>query len=519
MVAASTLNPGRALPDEIRLAIGENADRRTLCSLSLVSKAWMAITNELVWRSLPSLLPLLRLFPEDSREIQHGSTAAVKFRRPLTAEDWEPVLERSRLVRAIDMALFSGTPQPKVYYDRSVLEALIACPAPSSFLPHLESLVLPFDAFTSSKDLAEAVYMTLISSHLTTFGVSQSQSLRSRDTEHGEQTEWDTHLLEGIARACPKVSNLVLNANMPSSSLCTALERWTCLKVVRVTFAGQVDLDRIFGVLRWLPSLHSVEIDFGSGYTELTSPPTCGTYPPLKELTVMNVDIPLALAIMRGLGIRHLKVLRLLRVEEYYDQRDAEMMEMMQYIGSEGSSALSHVELRFDKSYCDLSFKHFSPLSALRNLRYLAISGDNTVITEAEYSDCARWWPDLRTFELDVTRAGAGCVECSLNVLIAFAEHCPHLEFLTVPLDATKSPPAIPQSLQHLALISLDVLEGAGISNLRQVALFLYNLFPNLEEVLTSYREWPKEYHAHSRTCWFTVNEIVNVLRIKEHGA
>ena len=77
MVTASTLYNGRALPDEIRLAIGNNADRQTLCSLSLVSKAWMAVTNELVWRSLPSLSPLLGLFPDDSREIHSGSVATV----------------------------------------------------------------------------------------------------------------------------------------------------------------------------------------------------------------------------------------------------------------------------------------------------------------------------------------------------------------------------------------------------------------------------------------------------------
>ncbi|KAL1703632.1 hypothetical protein EV121DRAFT_292148 [Schizophyllum commune] len=518
MIATSTLNLGRALPDEIRLVIGKNADRQTLCSLSLVSKAWMAVTNGLVWRSLPSLLPLLGLFPDDSREIHSGSVATVTFHRTLTMQDWEPVLARSRMVRAIDMALFSDTRKPEVYYDRSTLEALIACPAPSLFLPHLEHLVLPFDAFSSSQDLAEAVYMTLLSSHLITFGVSRPRISRSRNTEHGEQSEWETHLLEGIAQACPKVSDLVLNADVPSSSLCTALEHWTCLRAVRVTFAGRVDLDRILGVLRGLPSLHSVEIDFATGSTELTSPPTHGACPPLEELIMVSVDIPLALAIMRGLGIRRLKVLRLLRVEEYYDQRDAEMLEIMQYIGSEGSSALSHVELRFDKSYCDLSLEHLSPLSAFRNLQYLALSGGNSIIAEAEYDDCARWWPELRTFKLDVTRDDAGCVECSLNVLLAFAEHCSHLEFLTVPLDAVKSPPAIPQSLRHPSLISLDVLEGAEIKDLRQVALFLYNLFPNLEEVLTSCRESPKEYYAHSRTCWFAVNEMVNVLRMKKQG-
>ena len=150
-------------------------------------------------------------------------------------------------------------------------------------------------------------------------------------------------------------------------------------------------------------------------------------------------------------------------------------------------------------------------------MRYLAISGYDSLLTEADYSDCARWWPELRTFELDVIRDD-GCIRCPLEVLLVFAEHCPHLNSLTVPLDAIKSPPAIPQSLRHLSLLSLDVLEGAEINDLRQVALFLYNLFPNLETVATSFREEPNEYYDYGM-CWFAVSEIVNVLRmVKERG-
>ena len=68
------------------------------------------------------------------------------------------------------------------------------------------------------------------------------------------------------------------------------------------------------------------------------------------------------------------------------------------------------------------------------------------------------------------------------------------------------------------SLLSLDVLEGTEINDLRQVALFLYNLFPNLETVTTSFREEPNEYYDYGM-CWFAVSEIVNVLRmVKERG-
>ncbi|KAI4526934.1 hypothetical protein K525DRAFT_187990 [Schizophyllum commune Loenen D] len=376
-----------------------------------------------------------------------------------------------------------------MHYDRTTLEALAACPSPLSFLPALKTLILPDDIFSSAKDIAEAVYPTLLSPRLASFGILQRVS-------NGRTFDWDPPLLEGISRACPKVARLSIDV---------------------MQLVGRFDLSHILGILRGLPNLLSLEIDLKGASAELTDPPIHNACSLLQELTVSDTGALLAFAITRWFGIRHLRLLRLQYIQGRY-MSDTDMLEMMQYIGSQGSSTLSHVEFRLADGYdCELSPECLSPLSSFRDMRYLAISGYDSLLTEADYSDCARWWPELRTFELDVTRDD-GCIRCSLEVLLVFAEHCPHLNSLTVPLDAIKTPPAIPQSLRHLSLLSLDVLEGAEINDLRQVALFLYNLFPNLETVATSFREEPNEYYDYGM-CWFAVSEIVNVLRmVKERG-
>ncbi|KAI5886810.1 uncharacterized protein SCHCODRAFT_02590132, partial [Schizophyllum commune H4-8] len=73
----------------------------------------------------------------------------VLFRRALDKHDWDPVLRRSRHVKVIDADL----PNAEMHYDRTTLEALAACPSPSSFLPAFKTLILPDNIFSSAKDI------------------------------------------------------------------------------------------------------------------------------------------------------------------------------------------------------------------------------------------------------------------------------------------------------------------------------------------------------------------------------
>lgn len=255
MAFQSTLTYGRSLPAEICLMICEILDKRALASLTAVCKAWKHLANGPLWRTLPSLTPLLRLFPEDSRtrtrflsdnvvraicglsrmpDLRHDLQT---IRRALTAQDWDLVLTRYCLVKAIDEDIVPEIRYLRVCYDATIVDALSACPLPSSFLPRLDRLILPSNAFAIATNKAEAVYLTLLSPHIRTFGISGPRT----NYLSGRAAEWDTLSLERIVRFCPKVSHLFVGARIPEGTLYLALETWTCLNAVRVKVSEHFD--------------------------------------------------------------------------------------------------------------------------------------------------------------------------------------------------------------------------------------------------------------------------------------
>ena len=64
---------------EICLAICQECRQRDLCRLVLVSKYWNAIANVLLWESIPGVVCLLRLMPQDVWEIIDQKPPGVYF--------------------------------------------------------------------------------------------------------------------------------------------------------------------------------------------------------------------------------------------------------------------------------------------------------------------------------------------------------------------------------------------------------------------------------------------------------
>ncbi|KAL1703631.1 hypothetical protein EV121DRAFT_207507 [Schizophyllum commune] len=523
MAFQSTLTYGRSLPAEICLMICEILDKRALASLTVVCKAWKHLANGPLWRTLPSLTPLLRLFPEDSREKKTNLRNDVTIGRALTAQDWDLVLTRSRLVRAIDADIVPEIRFLQVCYNATIVDALSACPLPSSFLPRLVRLVLPSNAFAVATNKAEAAYLTLLSPHIRTFGISGPRT----NYLSGRAAEWDTLSLERIVRSCPKVSHLFVGARIPEGTLYLALETWTCLNAVRVKVSEHSDCENILKALRQLPALRSVEIDLGDVNEAVEVPSACNESPSLEELALIGATSSWCCAIMHFFGIRHLKSLRLLcmavehRGPDYTDEELVEeLQDVMQYIGSEGSTVLTHVEVEFDNKETKLHFGFLSPFAPLSGLEHLTLAGGASDIDDANCDEFARWWPRLKSFHLKASREFDECVGCTLNALLPFAEHCPDLQSLMLPINAIKTPPLIHRPLRHHSLTSLNVRRGAEIKNHRQVALFLYEIFPNLEEL------WPSEEGSDEDMyvkdpedeMWYLVREAINIMGMKDGG-
>ncbi|KAI5825990.1 hypothetical protein K523DRAFT_395970 [Schizophyllum commune Tattone D] len=485
MAFQSTLTYGRSLPAEICLMICEILDKRALASLTAVCKAWKHLANGPLWRTLPSLTPLLRLFPEDSRTRTRFLSDNVTIRRALTAQDWDLVLTRSCLVKAIDEDIVPEIRYLRVCYDATIVDALSACPLPS--------LILPSNAFAIATNKAEAVYLTLLSPHIRTFGSSGPRT----NYLSGRAAEWDTLSLERIVRFCPKVSHLFVGARIPEGTLYLALETWTCLNAVRVKVSEHFDCEHILKALHQVPALRSVP----SAYNES---------PPLEELALIGATSSWCCAIMHCFGIRHLKSLRLLCMAVEHlgpDYTDEELFEELQ-------------DVEFDNKETKLHFGFLSPFAPLSGLEHLTLAGGASDIDDANCDDCARWWPRLKAFHLKASRKFDECVGCTLNALLPFAEHCPDLQSLVLPINATKTPPLIYRPLRHHSLTYLNVRRGAKIKNHRQVALFLYEIFPNLEDL------WPSEEGSDEDMyvkdpedeIWYLVREAINIMRMKDVG-
>ncbi|KAL1676244.1 hypothetical protein EV122DRAFT_292027 [Schizophyllum commune] len=520
MAFQSNLTYGRSLPAEICLMICEILDKRALASLTAVCKAWKHLANGTLWRTLPSLTPLLRLFPEDSRTRTRYLSDGVKFIRTLTVQDWDLVLTRSCLVKAIDADMVPEIRFSKVCYDATVVEALSACPLPSSFLPGLNWVILPYDAFSSAENKAEAAYLALLSPHIRTFGISEHYM-------SGAKNERDIVSLEKIVRACPSVSYFFVNALIPEKTLYLALESWTCLDAVQVTVPAHSDCGRILKALSNLPALRSVQLYLDDVHQAVEMPSLSQESPRLEALTLTAATSSLCCVIMQYFGIRHLKSLRLwcMAVEhlgpEYTDESlFEEIQQVMQYIGSNGSASLTHVEVELDNQETELAFAFLSPLVPLSGLEHLTLAGGASNINDANCDNFAHWWPRLKAFHLKASRRFDKCVGCTLNALLPFAEHCPDLQSLTLPINATASPPLTHQPLENVSLVCLDVLQGAKIKNHRQVALFLYDLFPNLEEVRQSKEESDEEEDpvTSQEMNWYAVQEAINIMREKDEG-
>ncbi|KAI5885873.1 uncharacterized protein SCHCODRAFT_02642694 [Schizophyllum commune H4-8] len=131
-------------------------------------------------------------------------------------------------------------------------------------------------------------------------------------------------------------------------------------------------------------------------------------------------------------------------------------------------------------------------LLSFTNLADVHIQFCDVRLRDADIDCIARAWPRLRRMCLYPSRMNlAERPVCTLNSLLSFAEHCPHLEELQVLVDATAivvpDKASIPFPRAHDALRALNVMHSP-IASGKQVASFLTRFFPFLDpERLLSY--------------------------------
>ncbi|TRM58874.1 hypothetical protein BD626DRAFT_573137 [Schizophyllum amplum] len=484
--------------------------RDALSKLSRVSRDWSDVANIYLWETLDSLLPLLCLMPAD---LWYLLPSLFNFTRPLTPVDWTPVLRRSCLVKVLSMREEYNTP-----YAAAVLHSMYGCPPPFTLLPRLRSLSL--NMHRDPRLTRTRFYLRLIPPSLRVLQVTGP---------------WPQGIgFTRIAEACPGLewldcdcSKLEDTTGGTTSDLACGTLGWQSLTGVNLRL-GRMGLAVLPSLAR-LPSLSSISIRcFESDQNKPILPNN--SFPSLSYLMLCGIHLPVVDTILCSWTMRRINTLSL---TPYTSSSPDELLHTIRCM-REHCEALGLLELLIDFGISDpdrwpLRFEHLAPLAHFQNLLDVTVRGPwQTDINDGEFAQLAKWWPRMKRFMIgmNIYRSG-GARLCTLSTLHSFAMGCGNVTHFTLPLTAAVIPSVDSSpTIRHLSLKTLSVGD-APIEDPQEVALFLSQLFPNLEKVqykggIEDDEEDDIDFVGHGEVtrermaAWKFVDKMLPVLRKKE---
>ncbi|TRM58903.1 hypothetical protein BD626DRAFT_633675 [Schizophyllum amplum] len=498
---------------EICYAICAEMSRDALSKLSRVSRDWSDIANIYLWGTIDSLVPLLCLMSADLWYLLSDASphhTSFHFTRPLTPEDWVPVLKRCRLVEVLSLHEYDA---PTFAADD--VQSMLDCPPPFTLLPRLRSLNLY--THTDLQHTRTKFYLGLIPPTL--------KVLRVQGTwPHGIS-------FTRVAEVCPELesldcdcSDLEAITSGVASDLARAIRGWPSLTAVDIRL-GRLGLAAVLPSLARLPSLSSINLRcFGESQISPLLPEN--SFPSLSYLVLFGIHLPVVDTILCSCTMRPIDTLSLTPCTVSSSEELIHTMRCIQ----EHCEPLELLRFLMDFDVGDpdewtLRFEHLAPLAHFPNLLHVTVRGPgHTDISDDELAPLAKRWPHLErlTIGTNIYRSGGERL-CSLNVLSAFASNCRKLTHLTLPLNAAVSLDVHSPMLRHVNLKNLHVGD-APIEDPQEVALFLSALYPNLERVC--YEEGMDaeevdptirvEVTRHRTAAWKLVQKILPELQKRE---
>ncbi|THH29009.1 hypothetical protein EUX98_g5182 [Antrodiella citrinella] len=141
----------------------------------------------------------------------------------------------------------------------------------------------------------------------------------------------------------------------------------------------------------------------------------------------------------------------------------------------------------------------FRPLLSCARLKRFEFRWDYQMnVTQADMEELASSWPALETLLLNCQPIPENTPPLlTLEALIPFAQHCPHLRELGLYLDAQDIPPALsypsPRPLSSFRSLQKLSVGASCIAQVEPVALFLSQLCPLGCQIVSGVR-WPDAY-------------------------
>ncbi|EPQ60192.1 hypothetical protein GLOTRDRAFT_89777 [Gloeophyllum trabeum ATCC 11539] len=453
------------------------SSRHGLLQVALVCKAFWEPAMSMLWRTLDSLEPLLLLVP--GLQIHDDSCV---LDQDLVIEDISTLRKYARHVRTVALKRNITVPTP-------ILAKIRVATGAESLLPRLRVLYCVKEGF--SHEISLCLSST----------VEQLTVILSKDSREGTDREALAAFLSGL-----------LSMKDPEARL-------TLLHITGRLLEGTMKMVSAFPKLREVGlSLHS-STDPDSSNSGGVGKSLLPALSQMEYLTRLDLDVagsdpfvlPLALPSLQHLRLIGLcsVILSALHGSSLPSLVELNIVVLRQQSGSlDGilSSRISYFNLRIlvirlVGSQTDSPLRGrdlLAPLLRLRALQVFRLNSRNIRVDldNEDMALIAKAWPEL--FLLNIfTPLPTDCKAPNLLGLIPFAEHCPHLSYLTVPVNANcalpSQPPVFLHELRHIDLMDSPVTVAPHV-----VARFLHCLFPMCAGPRPSghkYRyPWPRVY-------------------------
>ncbi|KAJ6507476.1 hypothetical protein DFH09DRAFT_281158 [Mycena vulgaris] len=505
---------------EIVTMISHEIDHKSLSSFARACTMFRDPALDVLWMRQDTLMNLLRCMPEGIWD-ESNEEGDWTLHRPVLPADWE----RPRLYacRVKSFHYDDRFRSPRFPTSPDFLESLRLCFSGPHIFPNIEKL-----SWYSYHEFTFPHVRLFLGPRLENLGLSVLQS-----TAH-------LSLLPDIAVECPLLTDVgvecsyELDGQRSVSTLVLGLHRLESL------FLPCLDNPAVEHIAR-LPSLTSLTLENQGALVPFPEYFSSNDvlFPRLSSLNITGNDVNAVVPFLTLLT--HAPIVELtIDIPDLTPAKDiAECYSVMARHCSQSHTSLGKLTIGHgwgsdtsptsaDIATYLIHSPQFLPLLTFTNLTEVfltpAVGFD---LDDMAVADLAQAWPHLRKLYLFPSVYLNLPSRITLTGLLPFAQHCPHLSHLKLPLDASAAP-KWPQGhkagatrVRQSRLRWLDVLRSP-IENPFLVAGFLSSVFPKLRWIFTDQdpirRYSPEALAEHAEaialhTQWKTVQAALPVLR------
>ncbi|KAI0763014.1 hypothetical protein C8Q74DRAFT_1293209 [Fomes fomentarius] len=469
----------------------------TLRSAARVCKAFVDPANRVLWRSIPSLLPLWLILPPLKRVRTAGYvedisvlSSAIQYilADDITPAQWSRFREFAALIREVRMDFSStGIVHP------SVLAHISHLLKGERLLPRLHTLCW----FANSP--LDAHLLPILTPTLRRFELHCAYEFRDPNLQFS--SEEDRAVAEGvlvrtICREAPLIEDIKLHRIQRAAPLrpLGALRHVRKLNLVDCCEFGEDDGEtlRVLAGLENLEELTNVSVQFSEDETDMSPLPASGFH----KLTTLGITGDVA-AMPRLLGTVKGKLRRLrLRAQGTMEDWLPAFENMVPYV-----PCLLELELDVRNPMRTVSERwelggFIGPFLQLGEVEELAVRTAVDFVDPEEkpfrldvgdedLEDIAKAWPKLKSISLDVHSQSAP----SLRGVAVVAAECVGLETLLLPRLNTSVEAGLPSPLpvqRALRRLSVYEVEKVWITNRDAVGAVLWEMFPLMDRYLSA---------------------------------